>query len=135
MIKALDLMPNNWIQGPDGKPYQVKSWEEADKIDGAGKITTVWLINASLEETWSPILLTPELMEKIKWIKTVDTLQRKEFSPTGKKGDFNTVHFNYGKYNLDKPKECIYAVRRIHYLHELQNMYRWENGTPLSITL
>lgn len=130
-------MLGNWVQDQDGKPleiYHLSPSMYGNCVPGATEEQS-WKINGHQGDTLDPITLTPELMEKIGWKKTIDTLSRKEFSPTGKKGDFDTVHFNYGKYDLDKPKEAFYYVKKIRFLHELQNRYRWEAGKKLIVNL
>lgn len=137
MIHGQDLMPNNWVLNMDGKPHQVKHLEEALSVEGTEAMER-WMVNGDPEELWSPIPLTPELMEKIGWLMKDDNAGFRLYA--GPESTWALVRHaeplegtaRFTDPTFQFPDRTIQVCR---YLHELQNMYRWEVGKHLEVSL
>jgi len=141
MINATDLMLGNWVKGPIGSYLQVNNVN----AEYVGVSYTIDRIGCSehieVEKIW-PIPLTQHLMELIGW-----SLPKYQYFPHGegagtvtyvpepKKRTFVGLTFVLKDWGVRKKGDIVFGNKVIEFLHELQNIYRWETGTPLDITL
>ena len=113
MIKATELRLGNWIlpqHDLDGKYHLVKKLE-------AG------LINDYTEEWYSPITLTPEILERCGFYKERDVYDKNKFVLHHNK-DFGDFRYN----RTDGNSTSLF------FLHRLQNLYFELKGEELKIT-
>lgn len=144
MIASYDLMLGNWVK--DGDNYgEVRCIHldgvniDVKKTDGSG--ISYWV------EDPQPIPLTPELMELMKWEydpvpngvrwndpnpepgeAAMDRRHVKLWGQPFERGNFKAKKGDFSFFNGQTFKPCPY-------LHELQNMYRWEVCKHLEVSL
>lgn len=148
MIDGQDLMPNNWILGPDAKPHQVKHLEEALYVEGT-EAKERWMVNGDPEELFSPIPLTLELMRTIGWrVHKWDVRNFAGMDPIPEQGaegayiEGNDAHplvvINFvisDGWGQWKKGDIMIFDELITTLHELQQLYRKKMGKPLEVAL
>lgn len=133
MIKAQDLRLNNWVQDADG-------YGKVTEITDIDITTTSNGLSLPIE-CYSPILLTPEILGKIEdfaqhgdmlgmwYVRQGDDKQHFiGIMSTDKHPDF------YSMFLVSHENDRI-AVKRVQYLHEVQNFTYEVTNTELSITL
>lgn len=127
MINPNDLSPGCWANCDGIGACRLVVL--ALRMEGA---ESYYLLNGIKDEHWEGIRLTPELMDKLGWEMRHDNgLLLSYARPNNfylsfirKEGPFRQNDIIAG------PAETV-----IQYLHELQQLYRWETGKHLEVSL
>jgi hypothetical protein len=126
MINATELRIGNWVtyHGENDMPCQ---------IDGQD-ILNIEYCGSGYNEIHSPIPLTPEILERCGWIWNEECNSFEKYPNGDARMNLQKVDVN-SSYTMFNYVLKAVIVKRIHFLHQLQNIYYSLTGEELKVEL